>query len=153
MSIHVGVQLAPQATTTDELRRSWRLADSEGLDSIWVWDHFFPLYGDPEAAHFEGWTLLAAMAVETTRARFEQADAWNTFGPPEHWAHKNRVLDEWCEKVGRDPAQIERTVAIEPSDVARVEEYAEAGVEHIIVMLGTPFDLDPVLEAKAILTD
>jgi probable F420-dependent oxidoreductase len=248
MSIDVGVQLAPQATTTDELRRSWREADAEGLDSIWVWDHFFPLYGDPNATHFEGWTLLAAMAVETSQARFgalvgcnsyrnpelvadmartidhlgdgrfilgigsgwferdyteygyefgtavgrlhdlqrdlprmrsrldaltpqpvgplpilvggggekvtlrlvaEQADAWNTFGPPENWAHKNRVLDEWCEKVGRDPSQIERTVAIEPKDTERVEEYAGAGVEHIIVMMGTPFDLGPALEAKA----
>ncbi len=51
MSIDVGVQLAPQATTTDELRRSWRDADAEGLDSIWVRDHFFPLYGDPHASH------------------------------------------------------------------------------------------------------
>ncbi len=248
MSIDVGVQLAPQATTTDELRRSWRAADAEGLDSIWVWDHFFPLYGDPDAAHFEGWTLLAAMAVETSQARFgalvgcnsyrnpelladmartidhlgggrfilgigsgwferdyteygyefgtavgrlrdlqrdlprmrsrldaltpppvgplpilvggggekvtlrmvaEHADAWNTFGPPDTWAHKNRVLDDWCEKVGRDPGQIERTVAIEPKEVERVEEYAEVGVEHVIVMIGAPFDLGPVLEAKA----
>jgi alkanesulfonate monooxygenase SsuD/methylene tetrahydromethanopterin reductase-like flavin-dependent oxidoreductase (luciferase family) len=31
-------------------------AESLGVDSIWTWDHFFPLYGDSDAAHFEGWT-------------------------------------------------------------------------------------------------
>ncbi len=90
------------------------------------------------------------------RSRFglvaEHADAWNTFGPPETWAHKNRVLDEWCEQVGRDPRAIERTVAIEPKEVERVEAYAEVGVDHIIVMIGAPFDLGPALEAKARLT-
>jgi NAD(P)-dependent dehydrogenase (short-subunit alcohol dehydrogenase family) len=30
-----------------------------GADSIWTWDHFYPLYGDPDAMHFEGWTVLA----------------------------------------------------------------------------------------------
>jgi alkanesulfonate monooxygenase SsuD/methylene tetrahydromethanopterin reductase-like flavin-dependent oxidoreductase (luciferase family) len=85
----------------------------------------------------------------TLRMVAAHADAWNTFGPPDTWAHKNRVLDDWCEKVGRDPGQIERTVAIEPNEVERVEEYAEVGVEHVIVMLAAPFDLGPVLEAKA----
>ncbi len=47
-------------------RAAWQAADALEVDSIWVWDHFFPLYGDPDAAHFECYTLLAAMAVETT---------------------------------------------------------------------------------------
>jgi alkanesulfonate monooxygenase SsuD/methylene tetrahydromethanopterin reductase-like flavin-dependent oxidoreductase (luciferase family) len=54
----VGVQLHPQATTIDELRAAWRAADQLGVDSIWTWDHFFPLYGDPAAPHFEAWSLL-----------------------------------------------------------------------------------------------
>jgi alkanesulfonate monooxygenase SsuD/methylene tetrahydromethanopterin reductase-like flavin-dependent oxidoreductase (luciferase family) len=33
-----------------------------------VWDHFYPLYGDPEAPHFEAYTLLAAMAADTCHA-------------------------------------------------------------------------------------
>ncbi|MEZ5239641.1 MAG: LLM class F420-dependent oxidoreductase [Microthrixaceae bacterium] len=200
MALRVGVQLHPQATTVGDLRAAWRSADQMGADSIWVWDHFFPLYGDPDAAHFEAWTLMAAMAADTERARlgtlvtgnsyrnpelladmartvdhisggraylgvgsgwFERdyeeygyefgtaigrlrqleadlprmrdrlsklnpaplgelplliggsgekvtlrlvaqyADAWNTFGPPDHFASKNEVLDRWCADLGR----------------------------------------------------
>ena len=39
------------------------------------------------------------------------ADAWNTpFVGPDVYAHKNRVLTEWCEKENRDPATVLRTV-------------------------------------------
>lgn len=244
----VGVQLHPQATTVDELRVAWRAADGLGVDSLWLWDHFFPLYGDPCAPHFEAYTLLAAMAVETRQAtigalvtcnsyrnpnlladmsrtidhlsggRFvlgigagwferdyeqygyefgtagsrlrdletsldvicdrlsrltpppvgrlpimiggggekvtlrlvaEHADAWNSFGPPATYAAKNKILDEWCTRVGRNPLQIERTVAIGPNDVGDVNAYLDAGAEHLIVMLGPPFDLAPVEELLA----
>ena len=64
----VGVQLEPQLCTTDDLRRAWSEADERGVDSIWLWDHFFALWGDPDGAHYEGWSLLAAMACDTTRA-------------------------------------------------------------------------------------
>ena len=50
----VGVQLHPQATTVDELRAAWKAADGLGVDSIWTWDHFFPLYGDPDADALRG---------------------------------------------------------------------------------------------------
>jgi hypothetical protein len=51
------------------------------------------------------------------------------------------VLDEWCAKLGRPPRQIERTVAIQPREVDRWQAYLDAGAEHLIVMLGHPFDL------------
>ena len=51
----------------------------------------------------------------TLRLVAEYADAWNTFGPPDSFAAKNAVLDEWCARTGRDPGEIERTVAINPT--------------------------------------
>jgi len=66
----VGVQLSQQGTTIDELRASWRAAGDLGVDSLWVWDHFFPLYGDPNASHYEAYSLLGAMAVDTRHAQF-----------------------------------------------------------------------------------
>lgn len=239
----VGVQLKPQHTTTDALRRAWREADALGVDSLWTWDHFYPLAGDPQGRHFEGYTLLAAMAVETQSARFgmlvtcnsyrnpdlladmartvdhlsggrhilgigagwaerdyeaygydfgtaperlkalgralprikrrlaalnpppvgplpiliggggeqvtlrlvaRHADLWNGFGPPERFAHKNAVLNEWCQKEGRDPAAIERTVMISEQDIDHPEPYLEAGAQHLLIGIGDPFDLTPV---------
>jgi len=74
----------------------------------------------------------------------EYADAWNTFGPPDHLAKKSAILDEWCVRVGRDPSTIERTVAVGPDDVAEVGRYVEVGATHVIVMVGSPFDLAPL---------
>jgi len=80
----------------------------------------------------------------TLRLVGEHADLWNAFGPPESFARKNAVLDQWCAKAGRDPRSIERTVFLEASEVSRVDEYLAAGAEHLIVGLAAPFDLDPV---------
>ena len=244
----VGIQLHPQATTLDEIREAARQADRMGADSIWVWDHFYPLYGDPDAAHFEAWTLLAAIAADTSDARLgtlvtgnsyrnpelladmarttdhvaggrlylgvgsgwferdydeygyefgtaigrlrqldadlprmksriaaltpppvgdlpiliggsgekvtlrlvaEYADAWNTFGPPEHFEAKSAVLDNWCDEIGRPRDEIERTVAVNADDVHDIGRYLNVGADHIIVMVGHPFDLDPLAELIA----
>ena len=61
----VGVTIHPQQCTIDQLRDAWRRCDDLGVDSIWFWDHFFPLYGNPDGNHFECWSLLAAAAVDT----------------------------------------------------------------------------------------
>jgi alkanesulfonate monooxygenase SsuD/methylene tetrahydromethanopterin reductase-like flavin-dependent oxidoreductase (luciferase family) len=80
----------------------------------------------------------------TLRLVAEHADAWNTFGPPETYAHKNAVLDDWCAQLGRDPGTIERTVGIAAHEVDDVEAYLDAGATHLIVMTGHPYDLTPV---------
>ncbi|MGH7763471.1 MAG: LLM class F420-dependent oxidoreductase [Candidatus Dormibacteraceae bacterium] len=61
----VGVTIHPQQCTIQELRDAWRRADELGVDSIWFWDHFFPLYGNSDGNQFECWSLLAAAAIET----------------------------------------------------------------------------------------
>jgi len=81
----------------------------------------------------------------TLRLVAEHAAAWNTFGPPEHFAAKSRILDEHCREVGRDPAEIERTVALnDADDVDKVDAYLEVGAQHLILGRGHPFDLSPV---------
>jgi probable F420-dependent oxidoreductase len=237
----IGVQLHPQHTSYDSFASAVRRVEALGVDTIWNWDHFFPLYGAKDGPHFEAWTLLTAMAMLSDRAEigclvtcnsyrnpallthmaktvdhisngrlilgigagwFERdydefgyhfgtaadrlrdlatalpiiqermaaenpppirnpiplliggggekvtlkltaqyADMWNGFGPPEKWAHKNQVLTDWCAKVGRDPAAIERTVHLNDNvDLAELDAFAAAGATHLIIGLGDPWD-------------
>ena len=239
----IGVHIRPQHTTVQALRAAWKSADALGVDSITIWDHFYPLSGDPGGAHFECWSLLAAMACDTQHALIgpivsavgyrnpdlladiartvdhlsggrlmlglgagnserdhveygfgwrppgarlrdlrsgierikarlgklnpppvgrlplliggggervtlrlvaELADMSNTPGPPDVVRQKNRVIDDWCAKVGRNPSEIERTCNIAVSAVDRMQEWVDAGAQRLQIQLDHPFDLKPV---------
>ena len=49
---------------------------------------------------------------KTLRLVARHADIWHGFGDPGVVEHKVAVLDSWCEKEGRDPAAIERSVGV-----------------------------------------
>jgi probable F420-dependent oxidoreductase len=240
----VGVQLHPQHCSFADYREAWLRLDEMGVDTLWNWDHFFPLYGQRDGSHFEGWTSLAVLGPQTRRARVgclvlamsyrnpallsamaktldhathgrlilglgagwhhrdyseygyefgspgqrlknlergleiikerwrrdnprpisggvpiliggggekvtlritaQYADLWNHFGPAERWGAKSRVLDDWCARIGREPAAIERTVAVNSSDLGNLDHFVRLGATHLIYSLGAPFDPRPV---------
>lgn len=53
----------------------------------------------------------------TLRIVARHADAWNGEGDAETWARRNRILDEHCATVGRDPATIRRTAGLAPASI------------------------------------
>lgn len=81
----------------------------------------------------------------TLRLTAQYADMWNSGANLKEYKRKCAVLDSWCSKVGRQPSAIERTLNIygEPS-MAVYDDYAAVGVQHIILNIGSPWDLKPV---------
>ncbi len=66
--VRIALQLQPQHMDYATIRRTAGEAEDMGVDVIFNWDHFYPLNGDPDGKHFECWTLLGAMASETSAA-------------------------------------------------------------------------------------
>jgi probable F420-dependent oxidoreductase len=231
--IRIGVSITPQHGDVATMRQRWQEVEALGVDSLWTWDHFFPLSGDPEGSHFECFTLLAAMAMVTSRVtigplvacnsyrnpnlvadmartidhlsggRFilglgsgwnqrdyeeygydyktapdrlrdlkanlpviearlakltpgpvgghipimiggngeqvtlrlaaRHASLWNGSGTPEEIARLNGILDERCAEIGRNPAEIERTMNLGAGAHELVDEYVAAGMTHFII--------------------
>ncbi len=246
----IGVQLHPQHADYSDIRRAAAEAEEIGVDVLFNWDHFYPLYGEPDGKHFECWTMLGAWAEATEQVeigalvtcnsyrnpelladmartvdhisdgrlilgigsgwfekdydeygyafgtagsrlddlaeslpRIEQrlgklnpaptrripvliggggerktlrlvakhGDIWHGFGEPATVEHKHAVLDGWCAKVGRDPAEIERSCGVPGDKVETVApQLYDAGTRLFTVGVGGPkFDLAPVRELVA----
>jgi len=68
--IRFGLQTGQQMVAWNELADLWRKADEWGYDSLWVYDHFYPIFvPDPAGPCLESWTLLSALSQQTRRAR------------------------------------------------------------------------------------
>lgn len=257
--IRIGAQLQPQHASYADIRRACADMEEIGVDVLFTWDHFYPLHGPRDGAHFECWTTLAAWAEATERVEIgalvtcnsyrnpqlladmartvdhisngrlilgigsgwferdyaeygyefgtaggrldalardlpvikqrwsklnpvptrdipvliggggerktlrivaEHADIWHGFGHADTIAHKHAVLDQWCARLGRDPADIERSAGVSakpgrfPEDVADYASGAEAlyavGTRLFTVGLSGPtYDRGPVRDLVA----
>jgi hypothetical protein len=58
------------------------------------------------------------------------------------------VLDGWCEEVGRDPAEIERSITVVNTEqMEAAEEYVKAGITHLVMRFSGPsYDLASLAE-------
>jgi probable F420-dependent oxidoreductase len=88
----------------------------------------------------------------TLRIVAEHADVWHAFGDAATMKRKSDILDDWCAKVGRDPAEIQRSTTISRLTGERydADAFLEQGFTDFIVSVqGPDWDLAPLERALA----
>ena len=91
--IKLGAQVWSQYTTWPELEGAAVRVEQLGFDSLWTWDHLYPINGSPDGPQFEGWLTLAAWAKVTSRPTLGLMVGANTFRNPAVVAKMATTLD------------------------------------------------------------
>lgn len=93
MTIRLGMDIAQQRMTWDELASRAKFCEDLGFDGVWGFDHFQPMYGEGPGECFEGTTTLAALSGITDRVRMGLLIAGVTYRHPSLYAAQAMTID------------------------------------------------------------
>lgn len=68
--IRFGVQLHQEEYDLAKMKWAWRTIEELKFDSVWIYDHFYPMSKHTSTSILEAWTILPLLASETKRIRF-----------------------------------------------------------------------------------
>ena len=88
-----GVLVWNQYTTWPDMRQAAVDADRLAYDSLWTWDHLYPIIGDPTGPFLEAYTILGAWSQVTTKPTLGLMVGANTFRNPAIVAKMVTTLD------------------------------------------------------------
>ena len=91
--VKLGALCWNQYTSWPALLEAGTRAERVGYDTLWTWDHLYPIVGSHEGPILEGWLTLAAWAQATERIRIGLMVGANTFREPALTAKMATTLD------------------------------------------------------------
>jgi F420-dependent oxidoreductase-like protein len=91
--VRLGALCWNQYTDWPSLLAAGLRAEHLEYDSLWTWDHLYPIVGNSDGPIHEGWLTLAAWAQATERIRIGLMVGANTFREPALTAKMATTLD------------------------------------------------------------
>jgi alkanesulfonate monooxygenase SsuD/methylene tetrahydromethanopterin reductase-like flavin-dependent oxidoreductase (luciferase family) len=91
--IRIGALCWNQYTDWPSLLQAGIRADELGFDTLWTWDHVYPIVGDSHGPNYEGWLTITAWAQATKQVRIGLMVGANTFRMPTLTAKMATTLD------------------------------------------------------------
>jgi F420-dependent oxidoreductase-like protein len=91
--LRLGALCWNQYTDWPSLLAAGQRAERLGYDSLWTWDHLYPIVGSSHGPMYEAWLTLAAWAQATARIRIGLMVGANTFREPSLTAKMATTLD------------------------------------------------------------
>lgn len=95
--IRMGVLVWNQYTDWPAMRDAGREADRLGYDSLWTWDHLYPIIGRADGPFLEGYMVLAGWSQVTTGPTLGLMVGANTFRNPALVVKQITTLDHLSE--------------------------------------------------------